>query len=382
MSEVVNLGQVPTQAELGDALNLRGIGYLFCVASALLVFDFFVMIPHEIGYIWRRKVSMATILYFVIRYAPLISRTAVIYSLLPGSNTQTCMIVSWIYEMLVFFTLSSIAVLSALRIYAIWSLQRALLATVLFTGMILPIIHLIVRTSTLTSHAQQSMTCQLFLANPLNNQMTSIFSAKTAELLVLVSRFAATGSDGLIVLLIWLKIYATYKVLVTSKLPVKSSLIRMVFRDGVLYFFFLLMSNMSLLFASGMTNKDFDGSFDLIFSLSSILMCRFVIDLRSVHTDSRLSFPIDLNQFSSVKFISNINNASDTLVPDQSTQSSGLRILESLDGPVGGGGEDFRGEEEGELDGAEESFLELEDEEWSTRSPGRRWVDGEMDHVC
>jgi len=348
------------EAGLEDALNIRGIGYLFCAANALLVFDFLVVLPHEIQHIWSRKVSLATILYFTIRYAPLISRVAVVYSLMPNPDTQTCMIVSWIYEFLVFFTLSSIALLSALRIYAIWSLRLGPLVMVLSTGMILPIIHLTVRTITLTTRAQPlpaRMDCQLFLANPHNIQVTSVLSPRAAELLIFISRFAATASDGLIVLLIWLKVFATYKVLVLSKLPFRSSVIRMLLKDGVLYFMFLLVVNLSLLLASGLTNKDFDGSFDVIVALSSILMCRFIIDLRKVKTDSRPSLPLDLNS-SSVEFTSN------PMLVWQPSMS--LRILESLDRPIAdglvGGGDEKGGDVE-DVREIESSFQEIGDEQ-------------------
>jgi len=275
-----------SESKIQIVQDFQRIGLLHSAATALIVYDVLIGLHDEIQYVWKwkRRMSGASFLYYVLRYAPLLNRGSVLFSLVyMDRNSLSCQTLSWIYEMLSFFTFASIAVLSALRVYAVWDGNRALFILLLLLGLVLPSVHLVIRVfpavPEITTPWYTSMTCRLSLADPLSS--TSLPEA-TASLLLIVSRFASVASDLLVVFLVSWKTIVLPRQAILQR--ISSSLVVTMLKEGTIYFIILVAFSVSLMFA--FSHANYDGSFDLILVISSILMARFFVHLRIVASPS------------------------------------------------------------------------------------------------
>ncbi|KAI0083647.1 hypothetical protein BDY19DRAFT_858844, partial [Irpex rosettiformis] len=102
----------------------------------LFFYDFFLTLPQEVNKIWRRKVTIATVLFLLNRYVFMMSR-----------GMRTVQAVSWHH----FFEqdtnrvchvhlLRSLVVIAAIRIFAIWERNHIIFTFVLAVGLISPIV--------------------------------------------------------------------------------------------------------------------------------------------------------------------------------------------------------------------------------------------------
>lgn len=287
----------------------------------------------------------ASFLYFVLRYAPMMNRVSVLFSLAyTDRNSVNCITLSWMYEILSFFTLASVAILSALRVHAVWDNNRLLLILLLVLGLVLPCTHLVIRSFPAIGEPPSLLpttrwgTCPLFLADPLQ---TTSMPKETARLLLMVSRIASLASDLLVVALVSAKtIQLCRQALVEQP---SCSIVVMILRDGTIYFVILAASSISLMFA--LANTNYDGSFDMILTLSSILMGRFFVHLRKV-----ASYKHRLRHAS---FSSTTRSQDDGNTPWESARFTVLRetsLLHYMDPRLGDGIIPTVGEEEEDID--------------------------------
>jgi len=71
--------------------ELQAVSYVKAGFLALLTYDFFLSLPHEISYIWFSKWGLVKILYFITRYLPFVDTTlTVIETLHSINNIMSC----------------------------------------------------------------------------------------------------------------------------------------------------------------------------------------------------------------------------------------------------------------------------------------------------
>lgn len=312
-----------------DATALRqNFGVSHCVANVVIIYDFIISFDREVQFLWRNKFSLAATVYFVIRYAPLLSRAIALYSLISDIEDHTsCVAVSWVYELLAFAAFTGVAVMTAMRMYAIWSGNRFLFMLTFVITMVFPIIHLVVRamTSQVVETPLQSnilRTCRLLLADPFSSSPGS--NHDSAHILLLVARAFSLFSYALVVVLLWIKT-ASVRHVITGKSWTRT-IARLPLRDGIIYLWSLLSCNLVTFFTSALPTGLYDGDFDLILALSSVLMARFFLYLRVLALSNSSApspgGPASVgSMFSSVQFVA----------PSSSSQGSPPRTLEQLD---------------------------------------------------
>lgn len=105
--------------------------------------------PDEVKGIWQRKFTGATILFFINRYAILVSETLTVALNLQMWQTETeatanmiCNSISRVNEVLTILFQISFAVLISLRTYAIWQNNRWIFAVVFILGLALPALNI------------------------------------------------------------------------------------------------------------------------------------------------------------------------------------------------------------------------------------------------
>ncbi|KAI0941874.1 hypothetical protein AcW1_009762 [Taiwanofungus camphoratus] len=192
-----------------------------------------------------------------------------------------------------------IAGFTSLRMYAIWQKDRKILALVLFLGLVPAGVNMYYYTTlTIVSSPSPFTGCGEYVKLSMN----------VTDILGIFNCVFAIFSDSVVLVLTWLK---TYKIRRTfSKLHMKGGLVELLQRDGTIYFLALLILNVINVVAIR-ASQAFGSIPALTEVLTSILISRFILNLRGVHisssgTGSQLSSTAHLSRFSGVYFASNM----------------------------------------------------------------------------
>ncbi|KAI0797279.1 hypothetical protein BC629DRAFT_1286210, partial [Irpex lacteus] len=100
---------------------------------ASCLYNYYWTCPREIRCVWQRKLSIASCIFLVNRYA------TVCYNALGMVQLISCNIVLRVADICIILTYISLALFAALRTYAIWNQDRRVFAIVLTLGLIYPL---------------------------------------------------------------------------------------------------------------------------------------------------------------------------------------------------------------------------------------------------
>ncbi|EIW55122.1 uncharacterized protein TRAVEDRAFT_100228, partial [Trametes versicolor FP-101664 SS1] len=92
---------------------------------ALFCFDYCLTFGREVDFVWKRGLSVSTVLFYAARYPAFFSTIFVILDIVP------------------FKGMSISVMFSSLRVYALWDRNRCVLAAVLLLGMANPAISIV-----------------------------------------------------------------------------------------------------------------------------------------------------------------------------------------------------------------------------------------------
>ncbi|KAL6299162.1 hypothetical protein BKA93DRAFT_808156 [Sparassis latifolia] len=181
---------------------------------ALLLYDTALTFDREYQYIWKAKISIPSLLYLTIRYCTVINTIPQILELQAQTvSLISCSVLEWLNMVLGTILLSSVAVFSAMRIYAIYGRNKLLFYILLGLGMVNPI---------------SNFTCVGYTYN---------FSAEQMSRWNVGTRASTVTVDCLVLIMTWLKTYRTRKVAKEVKTPLTTVLLT----DGTTYFSVLLL---------------------------------------------------------------------------------------------------------------------------------------------
>ncbi|CAL1699005.1 unnamed protein product [Somion occarium] len=192
-----------------------------------------------------------------------------------------CLASVWIYELLYFSTQVTVLLVSALRIYVVFSLNFRLFTIILIPGLLLPCAHLsytAISTRILVHDTTGTLNC-FFL-----DTHGSATGAKEVE----TSCFTEFACDTFVIILLWTRTIQIYRMSSDARLNL-SSVVRVLLRDGTIYFLAMVCLGIPLLLS---TNREQPlsllsgfgaAALDLSMALRSILVCRFMLNLREHH---------------------------------------------------------------------------------------------------
>ncbi|KAI0792280.1 hypothetical protein C8Q75DRAFT_731532 [Abortiporus biennis] len=262
--------------------------------TAFVFYEFFITLDAEILNIWKQRITGATILFVLARYVPLITRIFILWTVIPIEQTRTS---------LLFINLCAIVFISTLRVYAVWSLNRWVFIPVLVSGLILPIVNIYLSASAsilVSSKHDTTLVCQINIGS--NYQRRDIHRR---VLIMVLSRVAMLVSESLVLVLTWIRTFGVFRTVLKAKL--RRTLITLLLRDGTLYFLAIVGINV---IAIGFIIRTGDNFLDdFITSISSVLMCRFIFNLRKIYFRSSASniYPAELGAGFSVEFVSPVD---------------------------------------------------------------------------
>ncbi|KAH9888053.1 hypothetical protein C8Q73DRAFT_655815 [Cubamyces lactineus] len=247
--------------------------FISCAATALAYYEYLITIRLEVQQIWNRDASGATILFVMTRYFMLLDRVFVVIGLYPirdpgvSAYVESCclgylLLILTIHRVSVVF-----AAIAAIRIFALWNRDYSLLVIVILTGIFPAFANLFLRSaSTVYIIPANFYTCQY---------APTAVTAQTYKALSIATRVISIVSDGIVVVLTWVKTYRVYAI--TRRVRFRADYSALILRDGKCRIATCVLNLVAIIYI-WMTGTNLLN--DLIVTLSAILMARFLLNLR------------------------------------------------------------------------------------------------------
>ncbi|KAI0932829.1 hypothetical protein AcW1_000159 [Taiwanofungus camphoratus] len=274
--------------------------YCTLATCTLILYEHTTTFSQEALLIWGAKTTGATIVfilnrYLLFAYGVILALESIRVILICWELSQSCGAISYIDNIITFALYFILAAFSALRVYGIggkkWHTTLATLALAL-----VPLgtnIYIMVKSRydgvefVITKHSYH---CEL-LKSPLRR-------------LVIVARTCAIASDLVVLLVTWTSSYQIRRN--ASQAHLKTPLTTLILSDGTIYFVMLLIVNILqitlTLESLQSSNESMDYPSIFLAPMSSILVSRFIMDLRQVGAhdgiDSQTLLQIGSNQSS------------------------------------------------------------------------------------
>ncbi|KAL4253687.1 hypothetical protein ABKN59_003728 [Abortiporus biennis] len=240
---------------------------MFSLASCVMLFyDIVLTFGDEVERIWKQRFTGATILWFLNRYLSPLGYIVIIVSFHSRWPVSVCNRYVLYPEILKIFTAFTIGVIFILRLYAIYSRNRIILIT--FT--ILLFAELAVKIYAFTDGVRLDLPPEFdgCILTGRDADGKRIVYTWVAELIFDTSVFFAT-------------LYRTVSLYRSSELGPSSNLIRVIMRDGVVYFGVIFVSNLVtvLIFVAAPPDlKVVNASFSTL--VTSLMVSRLMLNLR------------------------------------------------------------------------------------------------------
>lgn len=243
--------------------------YIDCSLLCLVIYEFIITFEQEVSCIWTRKLTATSLLLLFTRWTMVLSEVIV---WIPFDSA--CVAYYTIRQLLFFFAYAQVALLSGLRVYALWhnsQLRFLFLAVVLLLGSV-PI---------WTNAYRWSVTSIAYYGPPFDTCNISIaITQKTNDGMLYFTRSSAIAVDVIVLALTWAKTFQHWRQsrLVSQTMSVSSLFIR----DGTLYFAMLLAMNVAQVLTYSRANDYYGNSANTFLqNIPPILVQRFMLNLRA-----------------------------------------------------------------------------------------------------
>ncbi|KAJ3485911.1 hypothetical protein NLI96_g4614 [Meripilus lineatus] len=250
-----------------SSFGFRGNLNLILATSslALLVYDHLLTFPTEVQLIWRRKFSVVTILFLLVRYFTLVSKVVYVACMMGEWSTEEYARLEIVNDALAILGGIGVYGFNILRIYALWDKNRRLALLIAIVGYGIPLTG-VVRIFSMTFRYIHIKDC------------------------ILPSSLAA---EFLVIILTLIKTLRSHKPV--PGIPLQRRLSQLFLRNGLVYFMVLATAD-TLVFIGwlvvGLTLPTLKAASDLwlldVFNIayfldaaSAILITRFILSLRS-----------------------------------------------------------------------------------------------------
>ncbi|PIL23157.1 hypothetical protein GSI_14466 [Ganoderma sinense ZZ0214-1] len=298
---------MPTVAleQLRPVLESADVAFFISVASTALVFyEYAITFDLELQQIWGRNISGVVVLFALTRYITLLHRILVILSLSSLHSLDTCWVITWLQVFISTIVIIVLSAIAAIRVYALWNRDWRLLVVLLLAGLFPAATNLYFRSATAVFIAPSKFfTCQ---------SVPTATAAATYKNLSIATRVVSIFVDGLVVVFTWIKTHRVY--VLTRKLAFRTNYSALLLRDGTLYFLAVVILNVTAIVY--VTNIGSNLLNDIIVTLTSILMSRFLLNLRDQRAQNERESAIRTSSveassfaLSTVRFQSNVSHS-------------------------------------------------------------------------
>ncbi|KAI0628575.1 hypothetical protein C8Q77DRAFT_1067663 [Trametes polyzona] len=251
--------------------------FISIAATTLAIYEHLITLRLEVHQIWRRSPPMATVLFVMTRYFMLLNRLFVLIGFYPVQDLAVSIVHPFseasVSASVLIVVLSAVG---AIRIYALWNRDYRLFAVVMLTGMFPAFANLFFRSaSSVYIIPTRFYSCQ---------SAPTAMTAETYRTLAIVTRVVSIVSDGLVVVLTWIKTFRVYTL--TRRVRLRADYSALILRDGE-YRAICALNLVAILYICTTGTNLLN---DLIVTLSAILMARFLLNLRDqrAHFEDKL----------------------------------------------------------------------------------------------
>ncbi|KAI0351085.1 hypothetical protein OH77DRAFT_1430099 [Trametes cingulata] len=241
--------------------------------SVLLIYDTILCSDRECRLIWRKPKSIASSLYFVNRYLPIVWNVLPLFTIHPVSD-KVCLALIWSQIIISCLSLLGPAAFASLRVYALTEKSKVLSGATL----VLSLAPFLITISVLYRYRIVNY------APPINCTSVNTESASLRLSVTLASRAAQILADLIVIAVTWRTTLKSVKMLtVTLRRP---SLHQVLLQNGSVYF--CTLASLYVLDVAlevhQISSVGQSGSYVTAFldPLASILSSRFLLDLREI----------------------------------------------------------------------------------------------------
>ncbi|KAI0659997.1 hypothetical protein C8Q70DRAFT_1053251 [Cubamyces menziesii] len=231
--------------------------------AALIFHEYFITLDSEVRLIWRRRITGASILFFLNRYIMIFDNVITLASYPARTDTgYVCAALGWmdvVLNLLPYFIWNAF---STMRVYAI-SGRDWRIASVVCLLMIGPIASNVYN---IPFEKPDNM------PPPYNCQFDNALTLQTHNIIPLIA------GDAIVLIVTWWKTYRLKKA--ADEARVKMSIVDMLLRDGTMYFGTMVVLNVLHIMVNYVVKVSFLG--DVVDVLTSILVSRFIMNLRNI----------------------------------------------------------------------------------------------------
>ncbi|KAI0325606.1 hypothetical protein GY45DRAFT_1260568 [Cubamyces sp. BRFM 1775] len=237
--------------------------------AALIFHEYFITFDSEVRLIWRRRITGASVLFFLNRYIMIFDNVITLASYPARTDLvrllailALCDILGWmdvVLNLLPYFIWNAF---STMRVYAI-SGRDWRIASVVCLLMIGPIASNVYNIPFETPDN---------MPPPYNCQFDNAITLQTHNIIPLIA------GDAIVLIVTWWKTYRLKKA--ADEARVKMSIVDMLLRDGTMYFGTMLVLNVLHIMVNYVVKVSFLG--DAVDVLTSILVSRFIMNLRNI----------------------------------------------------------------------------------------------------
>ncbi|KIP01281.1 hypothetical protein PHLGIDRAFT_17304 [Phlebiopsis gigantea 11061_1 CR5-6] len=263
--------------------------------ATLVVYEYFSTIPLEMRVVWMRRKNFPAVLLVFIRYNSIFN-IVVSFVMHAGLRPLTCTIIQRASEASTILTYIAAAIFASLRIYALWG-RSVPLAVLVFGLSLVPafttVIYYIGERPSRYHLPRYIWRCEVTPPMPLD------FHTELTR----VTRVTAIAADLLVICLTWAKTFSTARTfyLIFHKMSIAGIMMR----DGTIYFLIMLILNITQL----VVVRSYCIS-QFIYTLTPILISRFMLNLRSLDDDvSSSGFMRTSRILSRIEFVTSSSSA-------------------------------------------------------------------------
>ncbi|KAI0765828.1 hypothetical protein BC629DRAFT_1648407 [Irpex lacteus] len=243
-SGLVSFPEFVSYLKLQHTANYFRIAAIVSTAEALSVYEYVITLPQERRLMWQRKLSLASVLFFVNRYAIILENALMLASMAiwAGPDTslanRTCAVMSILAIVCGCLIILSLTVFASVRTYVLWNCNKWIFALVLFLGLIKPICAIyLISSIKLPAHDPYSTHSCLFYANvPSVGHMLEA----TPNAILVYRNWLSSASyftfESVVLGLTWAKTIPALRVLRSTKIGFRQSLFYIMSRDGTSQF--------------------------------------------------------------------------------------------------------------------------------------------------
>ncbi|KAI8974840.1 hypothetical protein BD414DRAFT_497671 [Trametes punicea] len=203
--------------------------FISCAATTLVLYEHLITLRLEVQQIWKRAPSMATLLFVTTRYFLFLECVFALVGLYPIRNIGymlrcfSCSVVLWLHAVTSSALVIVMSAIAAIRVYALWDRNLHLLLVVMLTGLFPAFANLFFRSaSTPYIIPTKFYSCQC---------APTAMTALTYKSLSIATRVIAIVSDGLVVIVTWIKTYRIYTL--TKRIGLRTGYSVLIMRDAI-----------------------------------------------------------------------------------------------------------------------------------------------------